>query len=366
MLQGEGVTGPEAAVGGALVLLAVPTAALLVRYVLRFAVENAMLDVPGDRSSHTVPTPRGGGAGIVIVVLAGIILCWALDWITAATAVAFLGGGALVAGVGWLDDRRELSSSLRIVVHLAAAIWAVTWIGVPERLAFGPWAVPIPWVGYPLAVTGVVWSVNLYNFMDGIDGLAATEAAFVCAAGGAILLLSGASGLGWLSLVTAAAAGAFLRYNWPPARIFMGDVGSGFLGFFIAVVALAGRIGHGVPLALWAILVGVFAVDATLTLLRRFFRGETWYGAHRLHAYQRLTQAGWSHRRTTSSVAGVNVGLMGLALWGWHEPETMPFAVATALVVLFLLYWAVERIEPMWQTSAPDIAEHPRRAGHKP
>lgn len=264
------------------------------RLVRGHALRHRILDIPGERSSHTAPTPRGGGIGFAVVILLGGAVLFGCGEISINVFVALLGGGAAVAGIGWMDDRRPLSAKLRFAVHCFAAAWAVYWTGAEG------------WGETAFFFLATAWLINLYNFMDGIDGLAAATAV---AAGAAGAFLCGGSTAA-LCAVTAAAAGGFLRWNWPPAKIFMGDAGSGFFGYVFAVAWLAGAAEGGADLYTVPILLAVFLTDATLTLLWRAARGEKWYAAHRLHAYQTLA-ARHGHRAVT--IAAVAFQLLWLA-----------------------------------------------------
>jgi Fuc2NAc and GlcNAc transferase len=179
--------------------------------------------------------------------------------------------------------------------------------------------------------------------MDGIDGLAAGEA--VVAGAGATMLLhaGGYSGLAWTTAVVSGASGGFLVWNWPPAKIFMGDVGSGLLGFLFATSAVASENAGGPPLLAWLLLLGVFVFDATVTLFRRLARGERVYEAHRSHAYQRAVQAGWSHRFVTGVALALTAVLSLFALAAVHAPERLVPAAGLGLVLLGLAYVLLER-----------------------
>jgi Fuc2NAc and GlcNAc transferase len=322
---------------------------LLTGIVRRYALSRGLVDVPNHRSSHSAPTPRGGGVTIATIALLATGVLSLSGLLAPTTGLAlFLGGGA-VATVGWLDDHCHVPARWRLVAHLIAAAWATYWIGVPESLWLGPWSLDLGPFGFVLAVLGLAWVTNLFNFMDGIDGLAGAEAVAVAAVGGALLLLAGATGLGVLALLTAAATAGFLVWNWPPARIFMGDVGSGLLGFLLGGMALAGAAERAVPLSIWAILLAIFLFDATATLVRRVAAGERFFEAHRRHAYQRAVQAGYSHQQVTASVLLLNGVLTALAIVAWQWASTVPFAVAAALLLVAIGYLTVERIRPMWQ-----------------
>jgi Fuc2NAc and GlcNAc transferase len=334
-----------------LALLALGAAAvaawLLTAAVRRFALAHAVLDVPNQRSAHRVPTPRGGGLAIAAVSLGGTIAAGIGGLVPGRVALALVGGGALVAVVGWLDDRRGLSVAARATAHAAAAAWAVACLRGLPVLDVGAGSLSLGPLGALAALIGIVWGINLYNFMDGIDGLAGGEAVLVGAAGGGLLLLDGAAGLAFVSFLLAAASAGFLVWNWSPARLFMGDVGSGLLGYLFAVLALASERSGAVPALVWVLLLGVFVFDATVTLLRRAVRGERWYAAHASHAYQRAVRAGRTHARVTTAVLGLGLVLAALATLAVGRPAALPLSLLTGAAVLTTAYVGVERHLPM-------------------
>lgn len=319
----------------------------------RYTVRRLMIDVPQRRSSHREPTPRGGGIAIAITTLIGIGLWGLLGWIPPRTTAAFLGGGGLVAGVGWLEDVKGVTRTVRATVHVAAAGWAVFWLAGLPHLDVGGHTVTLGAAGTVLAVLGIVWAINAYNFMDGIDGLAGSEAVAVGVIGGGLLGLSGSS-LALVPLLIAAASVGFLLWNWSPARIFMGDVGSGLLGYLLACVALASENTMSVPLLVWLLLLGVFAFDATVTLVRRALGGERWYEAHRKHAYQRLVLAGWSHARVCEVVLVMNLLLGGLGAVGSADPRMLLPCLSGGALLLIGCYVLVERLRPFPRALEPD------------
>jgi Fuc2NAc and GlcNAc transferase len=339
---------------------------ILTGQIRRFALANAILDMPNARSSHAIPTPRGGGVAIVALVLGGTMLASAVGVLDDDVAAAFIGGGGLVALIGWLDDRRGVHAGVRAVVHCLAAGWAVYLVGGLPSYSTGTSVVHLGPVGGLLAVLGIVWATNLYNFMDGIDGIAGGQALCAGVFGGALLLLSGSAGLAAVAFLVAAATAGFLAWNWAPAKIFMGDVGSGFLGFCFGTLAVASENGSGVPLLVWVLLLGVFVIDATVTLLRRTLHGEVPYAAHRDHAYQRAVRSGMSHARVSGWVVLLNVGLGVLSVIGWLRPALLLPLFTGAMLLLLVPYAMVERRKPMFQEGAEPPAEPaptaPRRA----
>jgi Fuc2NAc and GlcNAc transferase len=255
-------------------------------------------------------------------------------------AIALIGGGA-VAAVGFADDKGSVSPSVKLAIHLLAAIWATVSLGGLPPLQLGGATVSLGVVGNVAAALGIVWTLNLFNFMDGIDGLAASEAVFVTC-GGALLAGPSAHGVSTAGLVLGSTSLGFLVWNWAPAKIFMGDVGSGYLGYLIAVLALASSRNEPQALWVWLILGGVFFVDATVTLIRRLARGERIHEAHRSHAYQTLARRWASHRRVTIAVMGVNLGWLLPCAWiASRLPEYAAWIAGVALAPVILLSLAV-------------------------
>ncbi len=238
-----------------------------------------------------------------------------------------------MALVGFLDDRRHLRASVRFGVHLAAAIWVVSLLGGVSETALANWGLHGLWTGRLFAVLTLVWTINLFNFMDGLDGIAGSEALFVSGAGAWLYWREGgAPGLTATMASLAATCLGFLRWNWPPARIFMGDVGSGFLGFSLAVLGLAASQEGMLPIEIWAILGAVFLVDATVTLIRRLARRDRWFEAHRTHAYQNLARRWKAHLPVTILVMTVNIfWLLPLAILAANFPANALWFLALAL-----------------------------------
>lgn len=310
---------------------------------LRVARHRGILDVPSERSSHDVPTPRGGGLGVVVVVAGALAVLLVVTPAERALWLALLVGGIAVAAVGGIDDVRTVSASVRIAVHGAAAAWALWLIGGLPIIDLGATTLLLGTAGSVLGWLGIVWLTNLYNFMDGIDGIAGVEAVTVGLALGTFLTLGGHRPLAAVCWALAGGAAGFLVWNWPPAKIFMGDVGSGFVGFTFGVVAVAAQNRGVVSLLIPLLLLGVFLVDATATLLRRAAGRERWFDAHRSHAYQRGVQRGLGHGQVTIAVGGLNIILIVAAAVAWMMPALTAATFVGAIVALLAVWWRTIR-----------------------
>jgi Fuc2NAc and GlcNAc transferase len=332
----------------AVLLVSAVTALLLTAWARHAAMRNGMLDIPNHRSSHSVPVPRGGGVAIVATFGAGILLLAGAGSLDISLLLALVPGGAAIALVGWLDDRGGVPPRVRALVHFAAAASAVAWLGGLPTLRLGTMEFGLGLAGPALAVVGMVWFLNLFNFMDGIDGIASSQAVMISGVAGAIALLNGDPAIAAAYALVCGASGGFMIWNWPPARIFMGDVGSGFLGFILAVLAVAGERAGSVPLAVWIVLVALFGFDATVTLVRRLLRRERVYEAHRSHAYQRAVISGLSHRDVTMAAAVITLLLGAAALLAAFRPAVLGVVMLGAAALLSAVYLAVERRRPMY------------------
>jgi Fuc2NAc and GlcNAc transferase len=311
-------------------------AAVATEFVRRHALRHAILDIPNVRSSHATPTPRGGGLAVVLAFMSALVFLVSTRLLRIDVAFVLIVGGGAVALAGYLDDRKSLPASTRICIHIIAATFAVVVVGGIAEQTLASLGLHGIWAGSLLALIALTWSINLFNFMDGIDGLAGSEAVFVAGAGAVINWeYGGDSGLTAAMIVLAAGTFGFLVWNWPPARIFMGDVGSGFLGFTLTVLALAASRHSAVPFEVWAILSGVFLVDASVTLLRRIMRGDRWFEAHRLHAYQILASRWQAHLPAT--VLAIAINLFWLFPWAWIAASYPSRAMLCSIAALLPL-----------------------------
>ncbi|RDS79555.1 glycosyl transferase family 4 [Dyella monticola] len=312
------------------VLCAFVIALGVVRAAIAYAHRRGMLDQPGQRRSHTIATPRGGGIGIVVAVLLTMPICllkapsiWPLH-----TVITLLIAVAMIALIGWWDDHNSLPVLPRLGVQiLAVALFALA-------LFYGG----MSWLWLPLWIVGGAWSVNLHNFMDGIDGLLAQQGLFVACGVAVLGWAAGQPAFAAASACVAAACLGFWCYNRSPARIFMGDVGSGSIGLLLfALTAMLWRLDW--PLV-WPALIlsSAFVTDASLTLLVRILGGRRWYTAHREHLYQWIVRRGHTHAVSAACYLGWNLLIAApLAAWAFEKPGMgllaciVTYAVAAAV-----------------------------------
>jgi Fuc2NAc and GlcNAc transferase len=267
------------------------------------------MDVPNERSSHLTPTPRGGGIAFVATSLVGLFFLLLNNTLNNEDLLALGCAGAIVAVAGFLDDRQKISGAMiRLVLHGIGAISLVVGIGFPSQISLFDQTISTGLIGSILSVLYLVWLLNLFNFMDGTDGIAASEAIFVVLAGAFLNyhVLSDANHSA-AAIVLAASTFGFILYNWSPAKIFMGDVGSGFLGIVIGGLSLIAANQDSELLWVWIILLAVFVSDSTVTLIRRLLRKQKPHVAHRSHAYQHLAIRLNSHAKVALLVLAVNI-----------------------------------------------------------
>ncbi|MGR9072022.1 MAG: MraY family glycosyltransferase [Gammaproteobacteria bacterium] len=288
----------------------------MTEFIRRHPGRGKLLDFPNHRSAHEHPVPRGGGLAIAMSFYLAMAVFYLAEQIRFEWMMS-LAGGIAVAAIGFWDDHGHIPARWRILTHFMAAFWSLYWLG------YEGWAILA-------GAFFLAWCLNLYNFMDGIDGLAGSEAVFISLAL-AFLHYPARQESAVAEILLACACLGFLVWNWPPARIFMGDVGSGFLGFLIGLYMLADTpFSSGFYAGL--ILFAVFVTDASVTLLRRFTGGEKWYEAHCSHAYQRIAGR-YGHLRTVSAAMLINFfWLAPIAYLAWRLPSY-------ALLFLTLAYF---------------------------
>ncbi len=281
------------------------------------------MDHPNARSLHETPTPRIGGLGIMAGVLVAVV------WLANADLLPVVLAAFALAAVSVLDDVRGLPVMLRFLAHFIAAVASLLALGLTG------WTLL-------LGTLAVVWMTNLYNFMDGADGLAGGMAAIGFGALALAALLSGAPGLAVFCAAIAAAALAFLRFNFPPARVFMGDAGSIPLGFLAAALGIQGAMQNVWPWLFPLLVFSPFIVDASVTLARRGLRGEKIWQAHRSHYYQRVVLLGASHRQLAVTVYGLMLTMAALAFVLRSFPQHAAWVLILSAATYLLIFLAVD------------------------
>ena len=313
--------------------------ALLCGGYLRFARVRRFLDAPNERSSHSHPTPHGGGAAVLLAFIAGLLLAaqfynsWDESFVVLAVAALLL----MIVGV--IDDLRGLSVRVRMALYSLVCLWVADTLLQSIFIDSGASRVV---VGLLVALV-MLWSLNLYNFMDGIDGIAALQTVLACCFGAWLSLRSGHDdSYAMLCLLLAAAHAGFLIWNCPPARLFMGDAGSVPTGFLVAAIALLGALqGHLNPLC-WAILLAVFITDASWTLVWRLSTGQAFTQPHRLHAYQRLSRYWDSHLSVDMLLLAINV--MWLFPLAWAVQAWPSYSVILVILAYFPLLFGMAKV----------------------
>jgi Fuc2NAc and GlcNAc transferase len=309
----------------------------------RYSLSRKRLDVPNSRSSHSRPTPTSGGVGFCVASLLGVLALWAAQAVSAREVLLFL-LGAVLALLGFMDDSVNLGIRTRLSVQAAVVLVLLLLIPALPPLTFGSWQLTQPLVLSLLLFFYGVWQINFYNFMDGIDGLAVSQGLFVSLSLAWFCADAGAPSLSAAALGLACALAAFGVYNLSPARLFMGDVGSNFLGYAFLVLGLL-TVRSGV-LHYWTylILMGSFLVDSTVTLVARMRSGVVWYHGHRTHAYQLAASHLGSHSRVVMTYVGVNVvWLLPLAALSRQYASQGLWIALLAWTPLALATWLVRR-----------------------
>ncbi|MFW3412521.1 MraY family glycosyltransferase [Aliarcobacter butzleri] len=301
---------------------------LLTYFIKNYMIKKSLVASVNERSSHTVPTPHGGGIAISITWFIGLFYLYFIGQIENNLFYALL-LGAVISIVSFFDDIYELSPKLRLIIQAIVAIGGLYFLGGFETLAFGIFDIQNFIFTNIFAFFMIIWFINLYNFLDGINGYAGSEAIFLSLAG---FILFGGNHF----LVLAVAVLGFLYWNWNKAKIFMGDVGSTLLGYNVAIFTIYYANQEPTNFWIWIILFAVYWFDATLTLIRRKLNKERLSQAHKKHAYQRLTQAGWSHYKVTNYSIGLNILLFAIVYF--ISNIFVAFLIAFVVLVLSMKF----------------------------
>jgi Fuc2NAc and GlcNAc transferase len=322
-----------------MIIISVLLISFLLTWVVKYiALKKSIIDIPNDRSSHATPTPRGGGLAVVVAFFMGLTYYFFAGKIDKSLFYALLSGLPLTL-IGFADDVIGLKPGVRFLVQFVCAGVALFFLGGLQSLQLANFNLKLIWLLTPVAFIAIIWSINLFNFLDGIDGYIGSEIIFI---GIGVFLLTGDN----IGILLATSVGGFLIWNWPKAKIFMGDVGSTFLGFTIAVIAIHHQNTNIASMPVWLILTSVFWFDATLTIIRRTKNKEKLSQAHRKHAYQRIVQAGWSHQSTVFGALFLNIMGFGLV---WLAKEFTTFGLVFLgidIIILFITLRWIDKKKP--------------------
>jgi UDP-N-acetylmuramyl pentapeptide phosphotransferase/UDP-N-acetylglucosamine-1-phosphate transferase len=305
---------------------------LIITFLIRkFALRYKILDIPNERSSHNVPTPRGGGLAIVITWYIGITVLFFWNQIDKNLYFAIL-CGSILAIISLLDDLITIKPLIRLVIQAITAVIAFVFLGGINSIIVGGIEINLPMIIYPIAIIGIVWFINLFNFLDGTDGYASLEAITISAF---MFFFAGST----INLIIIACIAGFLFWNWPKAKIFMGDIGSTQLGFILVILGIYFHNTSYFSIIHWSMLSSLFWFDATLTLFRRWRNKEKLSVAHKKHAFQRAVQSGLSHKSVLLFSFGINVILGGLV----YLAKEYEFLLIPLLILNILLLFIITR-----------------------
>ena len=312
---------------------------------MKYALYKGVIDVPNHRSSHSTPTPRGAGVSVVLVFLALFLLLSFRIEIRTEYILSLILGSGIVALIGFWDDHNHIPARWRFLAHFIAAMLSLIILPALPHLPFFGVDIDLSVFGFLFYGITLVWLLNLYNFMDGIDGIASVQA-ITMLLGAAIII--GDRQWSWLLILMGASVAGFLVWNWAPAKVFMGDSCSGYLGFTLGLLAIITSNEGIISIWSWLILYSVFVVDATVTLFRRMVDGQVWYEAHRSHAYQICSRKLRSHRKVTLSVLLVNAFWLFPIAWcasEWAYIAPLLTVIAVAPLIIFALLVGAGKVE---------------------
>lgn len=314
----------------------------------RFAVSRGIIAKMNSRTLHERAVPRGGGIAFALVFALAIFVLWLMDGVSHTMLLAVGVGGAAAATVGFFDDVREIRARTKFLLHVLLAVWMLVVLWRPLYApVFRDAGLPVQIIGVAALLFVPTWMINLYNFIDGIDGMAISAAVFICAAAITVLLLTdGNQELAFLFALLGASSLSFLFWNMPPARAFMGDAGSIFLGYCFAALILTTVFTRQITPWTWIAILAYYVADTTTTTLCRMFLVKRWYGVHRSHAYQNLARVRQSHGRVLYGVVAYQVcWALPLAIWSALRPDQA--IVAATLAVAPAMLWTLRFGPPL-------------------
>lgn len=315
----------------------------LTKLVYQVSINKNFLDIPNQRSSHDIPKPKGGGISIVVLLFLTIIVLIPIKLIDTDILLSLLIGGSIVSVIGFMDDIKSLPILSRAITYLLSTIISVYLINGIEQISINERVYELGYTGWILGILFIVWLTNLYNFMDGTDGFAAIQTICTSIFCGALLYQLNNTALCLVLFCMVFSTLGFLKWNWPPAKIFMGDVGSCTVGFIFGLLAIYTDQKDLIPLSVWLILLAPFIGDSTITLLKRLVNREKWYKAHNTHAYQKLYQLGISHTGLAISLFCLNIAILWpLAYLAYMYKKYDFFMVLIAYLIIGCVWLVVQ------------------------
>ena len=306
-------------------------------FLKKYALQLNLMAIPNERSLHNKVIPRGGGVIIAIIFLSFNLVFYVSSQMKTAEFLALFGGGLIISVTGFLDDILELKASIRFLIQFLAVGWGLYWVGGIPSIAFFEGLSGLYVIANGVAVVLLVWLINAFNFMDGIDGMATSGVTFFSLSVGGYFLWQGIEPYGSLLIILAACSLAFLYFNWPPAKMFMGDAGSTFFGYFFGVMLIITVNNSSLSIWTWLIILAYFITDTTTTTFLRLCLVKGWYRPHRSHAYQNLARVLDSHKFVTSLITGINVFyLLPMAYLSIEYPQYGWLAFSASVIPIFV------------------------------
>ena len=328
-----------------LAVIFIAVSVIITAYIRNFSIKNNLFDIPNDRSAHKIPVPNLGGIAIIIPLIFLIVTLFSQEMIGDEIGISMIIGLSLIAIVGLVDDCKNLSAFTRITIYIIASGASLYLIDGVKSISINEYNYYLGGVGYCLGVLFLVWLTNLYNFMDGVDGFAAIET--ICVSIFCCFLFYSLDNVPFLiiMLCLASTTVGFLYWNFAPAKIFMGDIGSCSIGFFFGLLAVYTGVNGIISISVWLVLLAPFISDATFTLVSRIFNSERWYVAHKSHAYQKLHQLGLSHKQLSLNLFIVNI----LLIWplayhaNLHAKYELPIVILS--YILMAAIWLLIQVK---------------------
>jgi Fuc2NAc and GlcNAc transferase len=322
-------------------IIFIVTSVITTSIIRNFSIKNNLLDIPNERSSHRTPKPKGGGISIVGALIFTIVILFQYEMIASEITISMVIGLVIVSIVALINDYKNLSPLIRTVIYIISAGFSLYIIDGFESVVINNYSYNLGYIGYCLGILFLVWLTNLYNFMDGTDGFAATQTICVSLFCFYLFYLSNNIPFFIIMLCLVSTTIGFLFWNWSPAKIFMGDVGSCSIGFFFGLLSIYTENKGIISITVWVILLAPFIADATFTLIKRVVNNEKWYEAHNSHAYQKLHKHGISHSQIASCLFVINVAVIWPIAYFAHTYKNYELFMLILSYILTAFIWLI-------------------------